>query len=438
MTWQALYDAGRRPGELAGSATGVFVGVATGDYNELMAAHGGAPEAHMATGVAHAVLANRVSHLLDLRGPSEAIDTACSSSLVAVHHAVRALQHGDCELAVAGGVNLTLSPALYTTFDRAGMLSARGRCAAFDDSADGYVRGEGVGAVVLKPLDRALADGDPVQAVILGTAVNHTGRTPSLTAPNPHSQAEVIVEAVRAAGIDPRTIGFVQAHGTGTPLGDPVEIEGLKQAFARLYEDHDLPAPAEPHLAVGTVKANIGHLEAAAGIAGLLTTVLAMRHGLIPPHPHLSEANRYLRLDGTPLTLAHQARAWEPTADESGRPVRRAGVSSFGFGGSNAHVVLQTGERPRPGGPPRRGPRGAAVGPRRGGAGGLPPPARRRPRRAAGRRPRPGRLHLAGRPGGTAAPVRRGGRRPDSTRRRAARHGPGRRAPRRRDRPAGR
>ncbi|MFD6505509.1 alpha/beta fold hydrolase [Streptomyces goshikiensis] len=343
VTWQALYDAGRRPGELAGSATGVFVGVATGDYNELMAAHGGAPEAHMATGVAHAVLANRVSHLLDLRGPSEAIDTACSSSLVAVHHAVRALQHGDCELAVAGGVNLTLSPALYTTFDRAGMLSARGRCAAFDDSADGYVRGEGVGAVVLKPLDRALADGDPVQAVILGTAVNHTGRTPSLTAPNPHSQAEVIVEAVRAAGIDPRTIGFVQAHGTGTPLGDPVEIEGLKQAFARLYEDHDLPAPAEPHLAVGTVKANIGHLEAAAGIAGLLTTVLAMRHGLIPPHPHLSEPNRYLRLDGTPLTLAHQARDWEPTADESGRPVRRAGVSSFGFGGSNAHVVLQTG-----------------------------------------------------------------------------------------------
>ncbi|PWE10559.1 hypothetical protein DD630_30720 [Streptomyces sp. BSE7F] len=182
VTWEALQDAGRRPGELAGTATGVFVGVATGDYNELMASRGGASEAHMATGVAHAVLANRVSHLLDLRGPSEALDTACSSSLVAVHHAVRALRDGDCDLAVAGGVNLTLSPALYDTFTRAGMLSAQGRCASFDDSADGYVRGEGVGAVVLKPLHRALEDGDPVRAVILGSAVNHGGRSPSLTA----------------------------------------------------------------------------------------------------------------------------------------------------------------------------------------------------------------------------------------------------------------
>ncbi|MFE3599909.1 SDR family NAD(P)-dependent oxidoreductase [Streptomyces sp. NPDC059142] len=341
VTWQALYDAGRRPGELAGSATGVFVGVATGDYNELMTAYGGAPEAHMATGVAHAVLANRVSHLLDLHGPSEALDTACSSSLVAVHHAVRALQNGDCDLAIAGGVNLTLSPALFATFTRAGMLSPRGRCASFDDSADGYVRGEGVGAVVLKPLDRARADGDHVHAVILGSAVNHCGRTPSLTAPNPTSQADVVVDAVRAAGVDPRTIGFVQAHGTGTPLGDPIEIEGLKQAYARLYEDWNLPAPAEPHVAVGSVKANIGHLEAAAGIVGLLTTVLAMRGGLVPPQPHLREPNHYLRLGGTPLTLADGARRWDPVTDESGQPVRRAGVSSFGFGGSNAHVVLQ-------------------------------------------------------------------------------------------------
>ncbi|CAM5316691.1 SDR family NAD(P)-dependent oxidoreductase [Streptomyces hirsutus] len=346
VTWEALQDAGRRPGELAGTATGVFVGVATGDYNELMASQGGA-EAHMATGVAHAVLANRVSHLLDLRGPSEALDTACSSSLVAVHHAVRALRHGDCDLAVAGGVNLTLSPALYATFTRAGMLSARGRCASFDDSADGYVRGEGVGAVVLKPLHRALEDGDPVRAVILGSAVNHGGRSPSLTAPNPQSQAQVVVDAVRAAGVDPRTIGYVQAHGTGTALGDPVEIEGLKQAYARLYEDWNLPAPTEPHLAVGSVKTNIGHLEAAAGIAGLLTTVLAMDNGLVPPNPHLREPNRHLRLDGTPLTLADgAARPWRPVPDETGRPVRRAGVSWFGFGGSNAHVVLQTGGLP--------------------------------------------------------------------------------------------
>ncbi|NED19355.1 SDR family NAD(P)-dependent oxidoreductase, partial [Streptomyces sp. SID9913] len=350
VTWEALQDAGRRPGELAGTATGVFVGVATGDYNELMASRSGASEAHMATGVAHAVLANRVSHLLDLRGPSEALDTACSSSLVAVHHAVRALRDGDCDLAVAGGVNLTLSPALYDTFTRAGMLSAQGRCASFDDSADGYVRGEGVGAVVLKPLHRALEDGDPVRAVILGSAVNHGGRSPSLTAPNPQSQAQVVVDAVRAAGVDPRTIGYVQAHGTGTALGDPVEIEGLKQAYARLYEERNLPAPAAPHLAVGSVKTNIGHLEAAAGIAGLLTTVLAMDYGLVPPNPHLRRPNRHLRLDGTPLALADgTARPWAPVPDESGRPVRRAGVSSFGFGGSNAHVVLQTGGLPRGG-----------------------------------------------------------------------------------------
>ncbi|MEU5397680.1 SDR family NAD(P)-dependent oxidoreductase [Streptomyces sp. NPDC005963] len=346
VTWQALYDAGRRPSELAGSATGVFVGVATGDYNELMAAHGGTPEAHMATGVAHAVLANRVSHLLDLHGPSEALDTACSSSLVAVHHAVRALQHGDCDLAIAGGVNLTLSPALFATFERAGMLSPRGRCASFDDSADGYVRGEGTGVVVLKPLDRALADGDHVHAVVLGTAVNHSGRSPSLTAPNPQAQAQVIVDAVRKAGVDPRTIGFVQAHGTGTALGDPVEIEGLKQAYARLYEDWDLPDAVEPHIAVGSVKTNIGHLEAAAGIAGLLATVLAMQNGAIPPHPRLREPNRYLRLSGTPLYLADRAREWEPVLDEAGQPVRRAGVSSFGFGGTNAHVVLQSAGTP--------------------------------------------------------------------------------------------
>ncbi|MEU8242628.1 SDR family NAD(P)-dependent oxidoreductase [Actinoplanes missouriensis] len=341
VTWQALHDAGQRPTGLAGTSTGVYVGVATSDYNELMMAHGGTPEAHMATGVAHAVLANRVSHLLDLHGPSEAVDTACSSSLVAVHHAIRALQHGDCDLAIAGGVNLTLSPAVFTSFSRAGMLSPRGRCASFDDTADGYVRGEGVAAVVLKPLDRAVHDGDHVYAVLLGSAVNHSGRSPSLTAPNPHAQAQVVVDAMRTAGADPRTIGYLQAHGTGTSLGDPVEIEGLKQAYGRLYGERDLPVPEEPHVIVGSVKTTIGHLEAAAGIAGLVTTVLALRHGRIPPHPHLRQLNRYLRLDGTPLSIAAEAAEMPAVTLADGRPVRRAGVSSFGFGGANAHVVLE-------------------------------------------------------------------------------------------------
>ncbi|WP_267897647.1 alpha/beta fold hydrolase [Actinokineospora spheciospongiae] len=345
QAWRAVEDAGYRPSALAGTETGVFAGVATTDYDELLKEHGVAVEAHTATGIAHSVLANRVSYLLDLRGPSETADTACSSSLVAIHRAVRSIQAGECAQAIAGGVNVILSPGLLIAFTKSGMLSPDGRCKTFDAAADGYVRGEGAGAVLLKPLRRAVDDGDHVYAVIKGSAVNHGGRSTSLTAPNPLAQARVLVRAHRDAGVDPDTVTYVEAHGTGTRLGDPIEAEGLKKAFTELYGSRGLPASG--HIALGTVKTNIGHLEAAAGIAGVLKVVLAMRHGVLPASLHYSSPNPYLRLAGTPFEVLSAARVWEPVPD-AGVPVLRAGISSFGFGGTNAHLVLENGPaRPR-------------------------------------------------------------------------------------------
>ncbi|MBB5953773.1 acyl transferase domain-containing protein/pimeloyl-ACP methyl ester carboxylesterase/nucleoside-diphosphate-sugar epimerase/SAM-dependent methyltransferase [Saccharothrix tamanrassetensis] len=322
--WQAVADAGYRPADLAGTETGLFVGVSACDYDDLLRDHDVPVEAHTASGLADCILANRVSYLFDLRGPSEAVDTACSSSLVAVHRAVRALLSGECEMALAGGVNVLLSPGLFVAFDSSGMLARDGRCKTFDADADGYGRGEGCGAVVLKPLSRALADGDQVIAVIRGSSVNHAGRGPSLTAPNPEAQARVVAQAYRTGDVDPARVSYIEAHGTGTRLGDPIEIEGLKKAFAGV----------DAEIAVGAVKTNIGHLEAAAGIAGLLKVLLAMRHGELPPTIHQHRPNPFLRLDGTPFRIVTEREPWTGP--------RVAGVSSFGFGGTNAHVVLES------------------------------------------------------------------------------------------------
>ncbi|MFI9594971.1 SDR family NAD(P)-dependent oxidoreductase [Nonomuraea sp. NPDC052265] len=332
--WRAVEDAGHRPSDLAGTRTGLFAGVSACDYDDLLREHGVPVEAHTASGVADCILANRVSHLLDLRGPSEAVDTACSSSLVALHHAVRAIEDGECEAAIAGGVNLTLSPGLYIAFAKSGMISEDGVCKTFDERADGYGRGEGCGAVLLKPLRTALEDGDQILAVIRGSAVNHGGRASSLTAPNPEAQARVLVDAYRKADVDPARVTYIEAHGTGTRLGDPIEIEGMKKAFARLYADRGRPVPDVPHVALATVKTNIGHLEAAAGIAGLLKVLLCMRHGALPPTIHYERPNPYVRLEGSPFTVNTRLTPWDG-AD------RVAGVSSFGFGGTNAHVVLE-------------------------------------------------------------------------------------------------
>ncbi|MER6142061.1 amino acid adenylation domain-containing protein [Streptomyces sparsogenes] len=340
VAWSAVEDAGYRPSELAGKRVGVFVAVTNSDYLEVQRSAGRGAEGHTLTGAALSIIPNRISYLMDLRGPSVAVDTACSGSLTAVHQAVGALRDGTCDLAIAGGVSLILSPAVYEALSEGEMLSPDGRCKAFDSRADGYVRGEGAGAVLLKPHDRARRDGDAVHTVIKAVAVGHGGRTTSLTAPNPDAQADLLVEAYRAAGVPPETVGYIEAHGTGTALGDPIETTGLSTAFRRLRAD--APAGRAPGCAIGSVKTNIGHLEAAAGIAGLFKVALAMRHGTIPASLHFRRQNPYLELDGGPFEVAATARPWPRPHDASGRELpRRGGVSSFGFGGANAHIVLE-------------------------------------------------------------------------------------------------
>jgi acyl transferase domain-containing protein/acyl-CoA synthetase (AMP-forming)/AMP-acid ligase II/acyl carrier protein len=330
VAYEALEDAGLVPKALAGTRAGVFVGISTNDYGRLLARVAAGTDAHAGTGNAVSIAANRISYLLDLRGPSLAVDTACSSSLVAVHHAVRSLRAGESTLALVGGVNLILAPDLTKTFARAGMLAPDGRCKTFDAAADGYVRGEGCGVVVLKRLADAQRDGDRVLAVIRGSAVNQDGRSNGLTAPNGPAQQAVVRAALQDAGVAPAAIGCVEAHGTGTSLGDPIEANALREV---LLERRSAAQPCW----LGSVKTNLGHLEAAAGIAGLIKLVLALRHETIPPHLHLRSLNPLIQLGNTPLAI--------PTAPTPWRgPGRLAGVSSFGFGGTNAHVIV--GEAP--------------------------------------------------------------------------------------------
>ncbi|WP_018229727.1 beta-ketoacyl [acyl carrier protein] synthase domain-containing protein [Methyloversatilis universalis] len=343
--WTALEDAGIAPRSLSGRRVGVFAGVGNAEYTTLMRAAHCDNDAYRATGMALTLVANRLSYVLNLRGPSQVVDTACSGSLVAVHRAIEQLRLGQCELALAGGVSLMLSPELHVAFSQAGMLSTSGRCRPFDAEADGYVRGEGVGVVVLKRLDDALRDGDFIHACILASAENHGGRAHSLTAPSFKGQAEVVAAAWQAAGPAVRHLSHVETHGTGTPLGDPIEIAGLNEAL-RQCRAADPGCVPEGDIRLGALKARIGHLEAAAGIAGLIKTVLALRHGLIPGHPAFAQANPQLELSGSPLRIAAAPQAW-------GDGPRVAGVSSFGFGGVNAHIVLQA--QPAPAWPARPG-----------------------------------------------------------------------------------
>ena len=339
--WQAIEDAGYDPAALAGTPTGVFVGVATCDYALILEEAGQGREAHSPIGLFHSMLANRVSYLLDLRGPSQPIDTACSSSLVAVHRAVQAIRSGQCSQAIVGGVNALLTAPLFAAFSKAGMLSEEGRCKAFDENANGYVRGEGVGALFLKSLKQARADGDPIYALIRSSAENHGGHASSLTAPSPEAQSEVLMRAYREAGIDPKTVGYVEAHGTGTALGDPIEVDGLKQTFETLSGGSG-GAGRVGYCGIGSVKTNIGHLEAAAGIAGLIKVVLAIRNRTLPGNLHFRKLNPYVELEGSPFFVVDKTQAWEAFENgEGGSLPRRAGVSSFGFGGVNAHVVIE-------------------------------------------------------------------------------------------------
>jgi len=329
VAWEALEDAGLVPERLQGTRTGVFVGVMTNDYARLVPSDElEAIDVYSGTGTAYCITANRLSYVFGLEGPSLAVDTACSSSLVAVHLACQSLRSGECSVALAGGVNVMLWPGHAVYFTRAGLMAADGRCKTFDERADGFVRGEGAGVVVLKPLARALADGDPVYAVIRGSAVNQDGRSNGLTAPNLQAQVDVVEEACRRAGISPGSVQYVEAHGTGTALGDPIEAAALGRALAA-------DRPAGSRCGLGSVKTNIGHLEAAAGIAGLIKLALSLRHREIPPSLHFERPNPKIPFENLPLYVQQ---ALEPWPVPPGSAV--AGVSSFGFGGTNAHLVL--------------------------------------------------------------------------------------------------
>lgn len=329
---EALADAGIPADQLGDRKAGVFVGISSCDYAWLQLA-GGELDAYFGTGSALSIAANRISYALGLRGPSLAIDTACSSSLVAVHQACTSLRNGECEVALAGGVNLILIDEITQSLQSAGALSGDGRCKTFSDAADGYVRGEGVGVVVLKRLDRARADGDDVYALIRGSAVNNDGRSNGLMAPSGRAQEEVLRSAYRGAGVKPSEVDYVEAHGTGTQLGDPIEVRALG---AVIGVEHDLEHP----LRVGSVKTNIGHLEAAAGAAGLIKVALALAHRSIPASLHCARVSPLIPFDDLHVRVQTESEPWPVT----GRPAR-AGVSSFGFGGTNAHVVLE--EAPR-------------------------------------------------------------------------------------------
>lgn len=340
--WHAFEDAGYGPAQLSGSATGVFIGASAFDYYELLVRTGAASLSHIGTGVSHAILANRLSQYFNLRAASEAIDTACSSSLVALWRGVETLRRGEANLALVGGVNVFASATPFKAFLDTGMLSPAGCCLPFDAEASGYVRGEGVACLVLKSARAAAADGDRILALIKGGAVRHGGRTQSLTAPSPEAQAQVILAAVEDAKVVPESIGYIETHGTGTSLGDPIEIRGLEKAYALLHRGRGRASSA-PHACLGSIKAQIGHLEAAAGMAGVLKALVCLQRRIIPGNAHLKRLNPLIELDNSCFRIPAGGGPWEGEvggADLSRRP-RRAGVSSFGFGGTNAHVILE-------------------------------------------------------------------------------------------------
>lgn len=331
VSWEALEHAGQAPDRLERSSTGVYVGVSSSDYTYLqLKSHDPALlDAHFTSGIAHSIFSGRVSYLLGLQGPSLTIDTACSSSLVAVHLACQALRAGECRMALAGGVNLILAPDVFIALSHSRMLAPDGRCKTFDAAADGFARGEGCGVVVLKRLSDARADGDRILAVIRGSAVNQDGPSSGLTAPNGPAQEAVIREALARAGVAPREVGFIEAHGTGTQLGDPLEVHALGAVFGQ-------DRTSVPPLWLGSAKTNLGHLEAAAGVVGLIKLVLALRHGTIPAHLHFRTPSPHIHWADFPLRVPTQTVPWEPI---DGR--RIGGVSSFGFSGTNAHLVVE-------------------------------------------------------------------------------------------------
>jgi polyketide synthase PksN len=330
--WHTLEDAGYRKSSLQQRSVGVFVGVMYGQYQLLGLGHS-RPGQLLSVSSSYASIANRVSYFFDWSGPSMAVDTMCSSSLTAIHLACESIRNGQSEIAIAGGVNLALHPLKDVGLAQGGYAAEDGRCKSFGAGGDGYVPGEGVGAVLLKPKAQAIADGDHIYAVIKATCINHGGKTNGYSVPNPNAQSDVIAGALKKARIDPRTISYLEAHGTGTPLGDPIEITGLGHAFQRAANG-DLP---RQYCAIGSAKSSIGHLEAAAGVAGLTKVLLQMRYRRLAPSLHATETNPYIPFEETPFAVQRETGPWRTP---NGVP-RRAGISSFGAGGSNAHLIVE-------------------------------------------------------------------------------------------------
>ncbi|KAB8061475.1 SDR family NAD(P)-dependent oxidoreductase [Janthinobacterium sp. FT14W] len=326
--WKAVEDAGYSKQSLAGSRVGVFVGVMWGQY-ELLGLEALLKGGTTVASASHASIANRVSYMFDWHGPSIALDTMCSSSLTAIHLACESIRSGDSEAAIAGGVNLSLHPKKYLGLSQGKFLATDGRCRSFGDGGDGYVPGEGVGALVLKPLEQALRDGDHVYAVVRASGVNHGGKTNGYSVPNPTAQGNLIREVLKRGAVDPASVSYIEAHGTGTALGDPIEIKGLLAAFSA-------DAQGRQPCAIGSVKSNIGHLEAAAGIAAVTKVLLQIKHGQLVPSLHAEPANQYIDFAATPFQVQTALADWTPRNGGA----RRACVSSFGAGGSNAHLVL--------------------------------------------------------------------------------------------------
>ena len=339
VSWQALERAGHAPDALAGSKTGVFVGISTNDYLQLQVRTGDTTclTAYSGTGSSLSVAAGRLSYTLGLQGPALSVDTACSSSLVAVHLACQSLRAGECQVALAGGVNLILLPEVSVVLSKGNMMSPTGRCRTFAADADGYVRGEGCGVVVLKRLSDAIASGDNVLAVIRGTGVNQDGRSSGLTVPSGPAQESLIRETLAASGVRPADVDYVEAHGTGTALGDPIEVNALSAVLG-----HE--RPADRPVLIGSVKTNIGHLESAAGVAALIKTVLALQHREIPASLHFTTPNPHIAWNELPVSVAASTTEW---SSREGRP-RTAAVSSFGFSGTNAHLVVEEAPGPAP------------------------------------------------------------------------------------------
>ena len=328
--WEAIEDAGLVLDFEKGTDIGVFVGISHNDYQSIQhtATDRAGISAHTPTGSAHSIAANRISYSLNLTGPSIALDTACSSALTAVHVACEHILAGHCRTAMAGGVTVMITPDGFIGFSQAGMLSPEGKCKAFDASANGFVRGEGAGMVVMKRLSDAIADGDPIHAVIIGSAVNQDGHTNGISLPSPDAQARLVADACANAGIAPSQIGYVEAHGTGTAVGDPIEAHALAEALCA-------GRTAETALVIGSAKTNLGHLETASGIAGLIKAALSLKHGRIPASLHFETPNPNIDFAALKLRVPVVSEAFPATGE-----VRMAGVNSFGFGGANAHVIL--------------------------------------------------------------------------------------------------